>query len=245
MNLEKVIEAYKKENICMPREEKLLETIRKSKEALIEIQQFNKMSYREFLFSQLRLIRKRWWALQALLLLMTYIIIPYMQETYVVKTLGIIGVLFAVIVIPEFWRNKSNDSLQIEAACLFSLRQIYSARIFLVGIVDVFMLTLFLATFCINRRMQLMDVLLQLLFPMVVATGICFVMLCSKRWNEVASMLGCFFWSVVWWGIVTNDSIYERITIPVWCALFAMALSFLLGAAYMTIHVNISERKYI
>ncbi len=249
MNLEKIMKVYKNENVCMPREEKILEAIQKSKEVLIEIQQENLMNYPEFLLSQFRLIRKRWWMTQLLLLMMTSFVMPYMQnQTYIMKTLGIIGVLFVVMVIPEFWRNKTNDSLQVEATCLFSLRQIYSARIFLIGIVDVFMLTLFLAIFCIYLRMQFMDVLVQFLFPIVVAAGICFSMLCSKFLNEVASILGCFLWSVIWWSMVLNDYIYERITIPVWCALFAIAVVFLLRAVYKTIYdcnryleVNLNE----
>lgn len=51
--------------------------------------------------------------------------------------------VFIVMIIPEFWRNKESNSCQIEVTCLFSLRQIYSARIFLIGIVDIVMLTIF------------------------------------------------------------------------------------------------------
>lgn len=64
MNLEKMMETYKRENSVTPREEKILETIQKSKEIVMEVQSENTMSYTEFLFSQFRLIRKRWWMLQ-------------------------------------------------------------------------------------------------------------------------------------------------------------------------------------
>ena len=58
MNLEKMMETYKRENSVTPREEKILETIQKSKEIVMEVQSENTMSYTEFLFSQFRLIRK-------------------------------------------------------------------------------------------------------------------------------------------------------------------------------------------
>lgn len=50
MNLEKMMETYKRENSVTPREEKILETIQKSKEIVMEVQSENTMSYTEFLF---------------------------------------------------------------------------------------------------------------------------------------------------------------------------------------------------
>ena len=72
MNLEKMIQNYKTETKVIPREEKILETIQKSKEVMMEVQSEHTMSYGEFLFSQFRLIRKRWWMLQAMLLVLVF-----------------------------------------------------------------------------------------------------------------------------------------------------------------------------
>ena len=47
MNLEKMMETYKRENSVTPREEKTLETIQKSKEIVMEVQSENTMSYTE------------------------------------------------------------------------------------------------------------------------------------------------------------------------------------------------------
>lgn len=86
----------------------------------------------------------------------------YLDDSeYLMRTLGTSSVLFIVMIIPEFWRNKESDSLQIEASCLYSLRQIYSARVFLIGVADVFMITLFLLVCCVGMRMQFMDILVQ------------------------------------------------------------------------------------
>ena len=59
------------------------------------------------------------------------------------------------------------------------------------------MITLFMLVCCVGMRMHFMDILVQFLFPMVVAAGICFTMLNSRALNEAASMLGCFLWKVV------------------------------------------------
>lgn len=48
MNLEKMIQNYKTETKVIPREEKILETIQKSKEVMMEVQSEHTMSYGEF-----------------------------------------------------------------------------------------------------------------------------------------------------------------------------------------------------
>lgn len=237
MNLEKMMETYKRENSVTPREEKILETIQKSKEIMMEVQSENTMSYMEFLFSQFRLIRKRWWMLQAMLLVLVFLIMPSLKDTtYFMRMLGVASVFFIVMIIPEFWRNKESNSCQIEVTCLFSLRQIYSARIFLIGIVDIFMLTIFLTVACINMKMQFTDLLVQFLFPMVIAAGICFAMLNCSLLNEATSIVGCFLWGVIWWGITMNNAIYGNIVVPIWIMLFVFAICFLFCAVYKTIH---------
>ncbi len=96
--------------------------------------------------------------------------------------------------------------------------------------------TVFLTVVCISMKMQFMDLLVQFLFPMVITAGICFVMLNCSFLNEATSILGCFIWGVIWWGIAMNNAIYERIAMPIWIILFVFAICFLIGAVYKTIH---------
>ncbi len=50
MNLEKMMETYKKKIVLLRGKKKILETIQKSKEIVMEVQSENTMSYTEFLF---------------------------------------------------------------------------------------------------------------------------------------------------------------------------------------------------
>ena len=77
------------------------------------------------------------------------------------------------------------------------------------------MITLFMLVCCVGMRMHFMDILVQFLFPMVVAAGICFAMLNSRA---------------------LNDFIYTKITFPVWSILFGLASCFLIGAVYKVVH---------
>ncbi len=219
------------------REEKILETIRKSREVFTLKEAEQTISYPEFILQQLQLIHKRWWLLQLLLLGVLAGGLPFMKgNLHVARNLGVIGVLFVVLIIPEFWKNKSYDCMQIEAACLYSLRQIYAARMMLFGMVDFLILT----GFCFWVRGSLgprtAEVMVQLLFPMTVAACILFGVLWSRfSVNETSAVSLCLLWSAVWCILITNEGIYAAITIPVWYVLFAGALILLGGLIYKAI----------
>lgn len=238
MELEKELQLYKEQRAVAAKEEKILETIRKSKEMFLLCEQEHSIHYFEFLISQFRLIRKRWWILQMLMLGLVFIILPNIQDkASMLRALGVIGVSFVVLIIPEFWKNKSYDCMQIEGTCLYSLRQIYTARMIWFGMVDMFILTCFCMTIRGKIGLATVELFVQFLFPMLVAACICFGTLCSNTpANEGTAILFCLLWNAVWCFIILNETVYKAITFPIWCALFGFFVTFLAGAVYKTIH---------
>ena len=238
MELEKAIRMYKDQTTVVAKEEKLLETTRKSKEIFLFCEQQHSIQYFEFFITQLRLIRKRWWVLQILMLGLVSIILPDIQDKVsLLRILGVIGVLFVVLIIPEFWKNKSYDCMQIEGTCRYSLRQIYTARMIWFGMVDMFILTCFCMTIRGKLGLATVELFVQFLFPLLVAACICFGTLCSKTLaNEGTAILFCLLWNAVWCFIILNETVYKAITFPIWCALFMFFVAFLAGAVYKTIY---------
>ncbi len=223
-------------NEPIPREEKLQETIAACKELYFRQEQSHLLTYREFLWTQFQHTRKRWWALQALLLAFAIRILPGMEQDFSkVRTTGVIGCLFVMLMIPELWRNREHASTQVEAACFYSLRQVYAARITLFGIVDVALLTLF--SLSLGRMgLSLTEVISQFLLPVTVTACICFWFLCGKQnWSETASLAGCLLFGAAWWLLLMNEKIYFMIAPAVWAALLAIALAFLALAVRKTI----------
>ena len=238
MELEKELRMYKEQTAVAAKEEKILETIGKSKEIFLLCEQQHSIHYFEFLIVQFRLIRKRWWVLQTLMLGLVFIILPNMQnKTSMIRILGVIGVLFVVLIIPEFWKNKSYDCMQIEGTCFYSLRQIYTARMIWFGMIDMFILTFFCMTIRGKLGLATVELFVQFLFPMLVAACICFGTLCSNiPANEGTAILFCLLWNTVWCFIIINEAVCKEITFPVWCGLFVFFVGFLAGAIYKTIH---------
>ena len=237
MNLEKMMENYKKFINVPPKEENITNTIRKSKEAFYKKEQERMLNYFEFLWTQFCVIQKRWWLFQIILLTASVTILPSTQsEYYTNRGIGVTGVLFVVLIIPEIWKNKTYNSMEIEASSYYSLKQIYAARILLFGIVDIFLLTIFCGILHGNLHFTFAEILVQFLFPMTITACICFGILCNKYCrSEITSIVLCIIWSTIWLLITINQNIYEAAVMPIWLFLFGIAILFLAFTIYKTL----------
>lgn len=234
MNLKERTLRYKEIIQIEPQEKKVQETITKSKNAFFMAEQKKMLSYHEFLWIQLKVIQKRWWIFQFLVLMALWAALTSIQnEIYLTRSMGVAATLFVILIIPEFWKNRSCECMEIEAVSYYSLQQVYAARMLLFGIIDIFFITLFLGTVSIGLHFELLELIVQFLFPLCVTACICFGILCSKCFfSEATAIILCIIWSAVWLFIVLNESLYNIITIPIWLALLGLAVCFLAFTAY-------------
>ena len=122
MNWEEQVKMSKDVIQVKTQEEKIQETIRKSKNAFFMAEQERTLSYHEFLWTQLCVIQKRWWVLQFMLLVALWIALSSIHdEIYMIRSMGVAAVLFVILIIPELWKNRSCECMEIEAASYFSL----------------------------------------------------------------------------------------------------------------------------
>lgn len=238
MNLEKILNDYKEAMKTVPGEQNIRETVKKSISAYYSAEQECPLTYAEFLWAQLRLMRKRWWFFQTLLLSVLWAVLPSVQsQQRMQRIFGIIASLFIILIIPELWKSQTYHSMEIEAASYYSLRQIYAARILLFGTVDAVLIILFCGLTTITINILLSQLLIQFIFPMVVTATICFGILCSKYpFSETTAVMMCIVWSALWLLIVLNENIYAAITFPLWLTFIGIALVFLTFTIYRTLH---------
>ncbi len=219
-----------------PREEAVRKTAAACRDRAFRRERERLMGRWEFLLLQLRYTRKRWWLLQAGLLALAMELIRFLGDRHSqVRSMGVLGCLFAVLMIPELWRNRETDSMQVEAACLYSLRQVYAARITLFGVVDVALLTVF--SLGLGRMgFTLNEVAAHFLLPVTVTACICFFLLCGNaNVRESVSLAACLLWGAVWWLVVMNEGVYLRILPSVWTGMFALAVALLALAVRRTL----------
>ncbi len=208
-------------------EAKLRRTIAASKAAFLEGEAERSLSGMEFLHQQSRYIKKRWWLLQAALLAFLCWALRSMESDFLVRrSLGTAAPLFVILILPELWKNRSSDSMEVEGSTLFTLRQIYAARLTLFAGVDIALVTAFFAGASFTARLPLWEMLIQFLLPVNVTCCICFRCLYSKRFgSEVLPVLLCTFWMGLWTLVILNSAVYDRISVPVWAG--ALSASFL------------------
>lgn len=187
-----------------------------------------KLSYRELLLQQLRMTQKRWWAIQAALLVVAGLLIGSAGDaSYMRRGLCIIATLFVILALPELWKNVSNRCMEVEMASFFSLRRIYAARVLLFGMADLSFLAIFCGCSCTLLDMPLPVLVSDFLLPLTVTAGICFFSLGSQRMS-IGGIVGiCAGWCAGWWLIAMNDTVYSMVALPLWVSAFCVACIFL------------------
>lgn len=211
------------------RDEGLQETISRAKTAFAECEAAASLSSREFLWQQGRYIRKRWWALQAGVLFLLGCVLQFTgQSVYTRRCLAVAAALFAVLILPELWKNRNAGAMEVECAAYYSLRQIYGARVLLFGMVDLLLMSGFALAMVTAGRLVWEEMLIQFLLPFTVSCCICFRCLYSRRsGSEVFALFLCTAWTAVWLEIVLQERVYEAVSRPVWLGLLALAVLYL------------------
>lgn len=210
-------------------EEKENRAIEAAKKAFYEGEQERDASFPEFLYEQSRYIQKRWWILQAAVLLGLWWLLVYTESgAYVKKGMGMAASLFAVLIMPELWKNRNTGAMEIEGTTFYTLRQMYAARIMAFALADGFILGIFFAAASLSGRITLWEAVVQFFIPFNISCCICFGTLYSRKTSsEVFSVFLCMMWDAVWFLFLLQEPIYEAVTKPVWALIFISSVLYL------------------
>ena len=118
---------------CTKREydKEISQIVKKAGNVLYEQAEKNMLSYHQFLNIQLKQIQKRWWVLQAFLLIMICFWIHSDRDGYYAnRSLGIAGAMFIIFLVPELWKNEKNKCLEIEMSSFFYKTNICSEDLY-------------------------------------------------------------------------------------------------------------------
>lgn len=210
-------------------EEKENRAIEAAKKAFYEGEQERDTSFPEFLYEQSRYIQKRWWILQAAVLMGLWWLLVYTESgAYVKKGMGMAASLFAVLIMPELWKNRNTGAMEIEGTTFYTLRQMYAARIMAFALADGFILGIFFAAVSLSGRITLWEAVVQFFIPFNISCCICFGTLYSRKTgSEVFSVFLCMMWDAVWLLFLLQEPIYEAVTKPVWALIFISSVLYL------------------
>ena len=207
-------------------EEKVMETIAVSKAAYLSGESERTLSHGEFLLLQCKLIQKRWWFLQGLLLAFVCLFLCHMETDYLIRrALGLAGPLFVILILPELWKNRSSDAMEVECTTYYTIRSIYAARLTLFAGVDFLLLSAFFTAASLMARITLWEMMIQFILPFNVTCCICFRTLYAKRIrSEALAMLLCILWTSFWAMLIMSNAVYSLISVPIWIAALAASV---------------------
>ena len=216
-------------------EDNVRDTIAVSKSAFLSGEAEKMVSPGEFLFLQSRLIKKHWWFLQGLLLTFVCLFLCHIETDYLIRrALGLAGPLFMILILPELWKNRNFDAMEVECTTYYTIRSIYAARLTLFAGVDILLLSVFFAAASAIAKITLWEMLIQFVLPFNVTCCICFRTLYAKRIrSEALAMLLCILWTGIWAILIMSNSVYSVISVPMWIAALAASL---LGMCYTLCH---------
>ncbi len=209
--------------------EKLQDTVKASMAAFLENESERPLSGAEFLYAQSRYIKKRWWLIQALVLVAVWVFLENSHSDLELRRiLGAAAPLFTLLILPELWKNRFYGAMEVECTSFYTIRQIYSARFMVFFVVDLLLLSLFTCIATVGVEIELQQLLIQFFLPMNVCACICFHCLYSNGQNsEIFGILSCFIWNVIWECVVVKEAIYSAVSTPVWNVLLVVSLVYL------------------
>lgn len=192
------------------------------------------ISYFEFLYEQSKFIKKRWWVIQAGVLMMLWRILKeYGGAERMERMIGMSAALFAILIIPEIWKNHRCSAMEIEGACFYSLRQVCAAKILLFAIADLIMITIFFTVTFHTVQISVYEMTINFLVPFNISSCICFRLLCSRKQEmDYIAVLAIGIWTVVWMMIASQDLLYSMVAEPVWIGLLLLSFIYLVFCVY-------------
>ncbi len=181
-------------------QEAVLQTIKKCKETFVQAEDYP-LSYMEFLYDQMQFIQKRWWILQGCLLAVLWIFLNDAADIYEMQRLmGAGACLFAIFLVPEIWKNRRNQAMEIEGgSILFAAAGMHGANSAVFGFMDLLIVTAFAVSVAFTVRVSAQMFAVNFMIPFNVTGAICFRFLyCKRSESEYLAAAGCFLFMILW-----------------------------------------------
>ena len=164
-----------------------------------------------------------------MLLLFVCLLLQQMEgDLHIRRSLGVAAPLFVILILPELWKNRSYDAMEVEGTTFYTIRQVYAARLTLFAGVDLLLLTAFFCGATYFTRITLWELMIQFLLPFNVACCICFRCLYGGRnQSEALCVLLCSVWCGLWFLVISSETLYDAISVPVWAAMLVLSFAYL------------------
>lgn len=197
----------------------------RNKDKFIRSIRYPKLSYSEFLLSQICYIRKRVWLFSAAVLLIVIgavYMIPQ-NEKYLVWIISTLIPFWALMTAMEISRSDMFGMSEIEAGCRYSLPQLIGARMIILGVCNFAVISAIAVILGFFSPLGMMKATLYILTPYITVNGISLVVLDKVTGLEcvymnVAAALGVSLTGIFLLGGVLLDTRFVNTLCTMLCA---------------------------
>ncbi|MCM1167971.1 MAG: hypothetical protein NC299_02880 [Lachnospiraceae bacterium] len=151
---------------------------------------YPKMTYFEFILSQICYIRKRVWIFSTILMLIalgSVRLIPQ-NEMYAIWIIAAFIPFLALLTTTEISRSNIFGMSEIESACRFSLPQLAGARMIILGVCNFAVIAVIVISFGVFLPQNILKTALYIFTPYITVNGISLVIL-----NKFGGADGVYF----------------------------------------------------
>lgn len=191
----------------------------KNRDGFLKALPYPKLTYPEFVLTQIVYIRKRMWVISAFILLagvFTACVIPY-REMILLWVLSSLTPFLAVFTSAEISRSSVFGMSELEAGCRFSLPQLSGARMLILGVCNFIVIAAATVISGIFSPFGIAMSALYILTPFVSVCGISLAVFEKARGQDGVYISGAAALAVGLLGIILfspdrADEIYGRIS---------------------------------
>lgn len=196
---------------------------------------YPKLTYPEFLLSQIGYIRKRVWLFSAAVLLVGIGMVCIMPENgmMLIWIMSALIPFLAVLTASEISRSDVFGMSEIEASCRFALPQVMGARMIILGVCNFAVISAVTVITGIFSPFGIAKSALYILMPYVFVCGVSLAVFDKTRGQDGVFISAAAALAVSLAGIIFNRSFYGGQTMNI----FSMALC-IVGMALMTFNIK-------
>lgn len=223
-------------------------TILLTQKELFLKQNRGRISFTRFLAKQIRFIGWKIWILQGISLLTMSLLIPRFYEDSItlqrmIKRLVCLSILIFMAALPLLYRSVRYRMQEIEAASRFSGVKLLLARLIVIGIGDICLLTGIFISTMIKTLLPADSVFFCLCFPFLLSGSVCLYMLghLSPRQFLAGSFLFCSLFVFLF---AVTPGQYAFLYLPSLSAARAILCAFLLAFCVWQLRYIIKTSSY-
>lgn len=197
----------------------------RNKDRFISSMRYPKLSYSEFILSQICYIRKRVWLFSAavLLIVISAVYMIPQNERYLVWIVSALIPFLALLTAMEISRSDIFEMAEIEAGCRYSLPQLVGARMIILGVCNLAVISTLAVILGFFSPLGIMKAALYILTPYLTVNGIALVVLDRATGLEcvylnVAAAVGVSLTGIFLLGGISFDMRFVNILYTVLCA---------------------------